>query len=129
MVQLESLSGATAGSLWSARRFPFRVGRSPGSDLVLDEAGVWDQHCVIELQPGEGFQLRATGEALVRVNAEPAAEVLLRNGDRIDLGAAQLRFWLAPATQRSLRIREACLWTLLLAVAALQVLVIYRLLD
>ena len=40
MIQLNVLSGKTAGSQTVARRFPFRIGRAAQNDLLLDDDGV-----------------------------------------------------------------------------------------
>ncbi|HZR20320.1 MAG TPA: FHA domain-containing protein [Verrucomicrobiae bacterium] len=107
MVQLDILSGKTAGTSWLARRFPVQVGRAAGSDLQLEESGVWDQHFRVELVPLQGFVLRAQSQALVRLNGQSVQSSPIRNGDLIDLGSVRLRFWLAPARQRRLRWGEA----------------------
>ncbi len=114
MVELEILSGQTAGNRWRARRFPFRIGRSPQCDLRFEENGVWDQHAEISLDPATGFVLRAFPDALITTNGQPVQHTVLRNGDEIELGAVRLRFWLAEARQRGLRLSEAWFWTCLL---------------
>ena len=50
------------------------------------------------------------------VNHQPVQTALLRNGDVITLGSVKLRFWLAAAQQRGLRLREGFVWALLAAV-------------
>lgn len=128
MVQLSILSGKQAGSQWVARRFPVRIGRSAEADLRLDEAGVWDQHAQIRLKSREGFELRAENDALVSVNGEPFRSGLLRNGDRIELGAAKLQFWLAESRQRGLGSREMLTWVGIALVSLGQVALVYWLL-
>ncbi len=61
------------------------------------------------------------------VNHQPVQTALLRNGDVITLGSVKLRFWLAAARQRSLRLREWFVWVLLLVVVLCQFVLIYRL--
>ncbi|HUA66707.1 MAG TPA: FHA domain-containing protein [Alphaproteobacteria bacterium] len=124
MIQLYVLSGKKAGSRVAASRFPFRIGRDPESDLPLDDDGVWGRHIVLEFRRKEGFRLAATPEAIAAVNSQPAAEVLLRNGDIITLGSAKLQFWIAPASQRGLRLRENLVWALLFLVAVSEVVLI-----
>ena len=129
MVQLEILSGETAGAKWQSRRFPVRVGRSAGADLQLEAPGVWDEHFQIALDPATGFRLQNCSGALVSVNGETVESTTLRNGDRIEIGALKLQFWLSEARQRGLRIREAIIWLILLAVSLGQVALIYWLMQ
>src|SRR3954468_11504418 len=112
MVQINLLSGSKAGTSSVARRFPVRIGRSADCDIQLEEPGVWDEHLQLDLKRGEGFILKTCGAALAAVNSRSATEpVLLRNGDRIDLGAARLQFWLAPPRQKGFALREWLIWT------------------
>jgi pSer/pThr/pTyr-binding forkhead associated (FHA) protein len=129
MVQLEILSGKTAGIKWIARRFPVRVGRSADADLRLEEQGVWDEHFQIILDPGAGFVLEGRSDALVVTNGEPMQRAVLRNGDKIQIGAVKLQFWLGEARQQGLRLREGLVWTLLLAVCLGQIALIYWLIQ
>jgi len=80
MVQLKVMSGKMAGTVKKARRFPVRIGRSPSSDLPLDDSGVWDQHLRIEFDPERGFIAVPEPKALLSVNGEAAQETALRNG-------------------------------------------------
>ena len=125
MVQLAILSGKTAGATWAARRFPVRVGRAQNCDLQLQEQGVWDRHFNIELDPAIGFVLSASPEALVVANNQPVRRAVLRNGDVIEIGAVKLQFWLGEARRRGLGIREVLFWTLLAAITAGQIALIY----
>jgi pSer/pThr/pTyr-binding forkhead associated (FHA) protein len=124
MIQLNVLSGKKAGSRMVVRRFPFRFGRAADNDLRLDDDGVWEQHLALEFQSG-GFNLAVAPGALVAVNGEPFQNQTLRNGDTITIGSAKLQFWLAAARQRSLRLRELFIWTLIAAVTAAQFVLIY----
>jgi len=129
MVQLKFLSGKQAGARWLARRFPVRVGRATANDLRLDEDGVWDQHCVLNFEPAEGFIISAESDALLTINREPACRARLRNGDSIELGSVRLIFWLDETPQRSQRLREGFVWTLIVAVCLAQVALVYWLLS
>src|ERR1700742_1132994 len=107
MVQLRILSGKMAGDIQVVRHFPFCIGRSAGSDLRLDEPGVWDQHLTLTFQRREGFTLAtATPQAFAAVNDQPQTSTRLHNGDVISFGSAKIQFWLAPARLRGLRLRE-----------------------
>src|SRR5882757_1711990 len=103
MIQLDVLYGKTAGASTVARRFPFVIGRSAGAHLRLEEDGIWEQHLSISLQSPEGFLLRNQSGALTSVNGEPVEQTILRNGDLIEIGPAQIRFSLGPAAQHDLR--------------------------
>jgi pSer/pThr/pTyr-binding forkhead associated (FHA) protein len=125
MIQLHVLSGKKAGSCTDASRFPFRIGRTQQNDLSLEDDGVWDEHIVLEFRRKEGFWLASAPQAIAAVNSKPAGETLLRNGDIITLGSAKLQFWIAPARQRGLRLRENSVWALLLLVALGELVLIY----
>jgi len=125
MVQLNILSGKKAGTQAVARRFPFRIGRAAGNELQLEDEGVWDRHLELEFSGQKGFTLLTATNALAAVNNEPVQTVMLRNGDVITIGSARLQFWLVAARQRSLRLREAFVWILLVAVTAVQFALIY----
>jgi pSer/pThr/pTyr-binding forkhead associated (FHA) protein len=127
MIELHILAGKKAGSQSVVRRFPFRVGRDSENDLQLNDDGTWGRHLTLEFQRREGFKLAAAPDALVMVNHQPVQNALLRNGDVITLGSVKLRFWLAAARQRGLRLREWSVWVLLIAVVLCQFLLIYRL--
>lgn len=129
MVRIRVLSGRTAGTTFVARRFPVRIGRSPESDLKLEEDGVWDRHLELHLKAGSGFELRALPDALARVNGNPALPTALRNGDIIELGAAKLQFWLGDPRLRGQRLREWATWIGIAAVCAGQLWLVYWLLG
>ncbi|HUZ08426.1 MAG TPA: FHA domain-containing protein [Candidatus Paceibacterota bacterium] len=128
MIQLNILSGKTAGAQLAARRFPFRIGRAAGNDLQLEDDGVWERHLVLEFQKGEGFKLVTSANALATVNGEPVLEKILHNGDIVTIGSARLQFWLAAAQQRGLRLRENFGWALLIFVTLGQCILIHWLL-
>jgi hypothetical protein len=129
LIQLQILSGKQAGVFWNARRFPVRVGRAPGSDLQLEEDGVWDEHFELTLVRTEGFTLSAHPGALVAVNQAPVQTVRLRNGDLITAGSAQMCFRLGETRLRGLRLREWFVWTLIVGICLGQIALIYWLLQ
>ena len=129
MVQLQVLSGKKAGAEWVARHFPFLVGRAADNHFSIEDEGVWDRHLEIAIRTGEGFLLRTHPDALTSVNGHPINETWLRNGDLIRIGSVQIRFWLVPARQYSLRFREAVTWLTVALLCASQIALIYWLLD
>ncbi len=128
MVQLRILSGKKAGAVWVARRFPVRIGRAAAADVQLEENGVWDEHLLIGLEPGAGFRLRAQSGGLASVNGQAVEEVLLRNGDVIQIGSAKLQFWLAATRQWALPWREGLTWAMIVGVGLAQIGLLYWLL-
>lgn len=127
MVQLKILSGKMAGTERVARHFPFRIGRSPAADLQLEEDGVWDQHVELAFDAASGFVLSTHSNALATINGHAFREVILRNGDALEIGALKICFWLAETRQTSLRLREWLTWAALVLITAGQVVLIYRL--
>lgn len=129
MIQFSILTGKQAGTRWVARHFPIRAGRSAGNDLVLEEDGVWDEHFRVNFEKGRGFLIETGANAITRVNGQPMAEGLLRNGDVLDLGAARLQFWLAATKPARLAVREWATWLLVGLMSLGQVALIYYLLS
>lgn len=128
MIQLNILNGKKAGQEIVARLFPFIIGRATTAHLPLDEDGVWDRHLEINLQQNEGFLLQAHPQAIVTVNGETVQKATLRNGDLIEAGSVQLRFWLSPVRQRSLLVQESLTWFALSALFVLELGLLYWLL-
>jgi len=128
MLELKILSGKKAGCHWVARRFPVHIGRASDSDLQLDDPGIWNQHLLLNLKPGEGIVLSAQSEALVSVNGEPIQQARLRNGDQIQIGSTRLQLWLSPMRQTGLGLREWLTWASIAAVCLAQIAIIYWLL-
>ena len=106
MVQLQFLSGTRAGTVAVARRFPWTVGRLASADFRLEDQGVWERHLVLNLKFPDGFILNVQSDALATVNGQRVREVLLRNGDLIEIGPIKILFWLSETRQWSLRARE-----------------------
>jgi hypothetical protein len=125
MVELNVLSGTKAGAHWVARRFPVHIGRAAANDFQLDDPGVWDEHLQLSFRPAEGFVLDTHPKALASVNGQPAQNLLLRNGDCIEIGSARLQFWLGEVHQRGLRSREWLVWAAIAAVCLGQVALVY----
>ena len=125
MVQLKILTGKKAGTSWTARRFPIRVGRDPSCDLQLEEQGVWNEHFQIGLNRSAGFVIETQPDALVTANGQPLQRAVLRNGDVLQIGSLKLQFWLAEARQRGLRSSECLVWGLILGITLGQVTLAY----
>jgi predicted component of type VI protein secretion system len=126
VIQLQVLSGKQAGTDISVRHFPFVIGRGADANARFQDNGVWDRHCEIRFGHGEGFQFAA--DAALLVNGEPMESGVLRNGDLLELGSVQLRFWLARSRQKGLRFREGLTWAALAALFVAQAAIIWWLL-
>ena len=118
-----------AGTETVARHFPFCVGRSPAADWRVEDSGVWDQHLTLSLRPDKTIEMTPQPGALVSVNGNVVSTALLRNGDVIGMGAAQIYFALSPTRQKGLGLRESLVWAGLVVVALLEVGLIYWLID
>jgi predicted component of type VI protein secretion system len=129
MVQFKILSGKKAGSSWETRRFPVRIGRSAGCDLQVEEAGVWDDHLKVSLDPGEGFITETHANALASINGQPIQRAALRNGDTLEIGSVKLQFWLSEARQRGQGFRETFVWSMISLVCLAQIVLVYWLLT
>ena len=125
MIQLAILNGKQAGTRWVARRFPSRIGRTPQSDLCLDDGGVWDHHLQLEIRSGEGAVISASPDAFTALNGQQVRQAVLRNGDLIEIGSVRLLFGLSSTRQSSLRLREVLTWAILGALGLGQVALIY----
>jgi pSer/pThr/pTyr-binding forkhead associated (FHA) protein len=129
MIQLKVLSGKKTGTIWVARRFPVRIGRSAATDLQLEEDGVWDEHLHLDFNPAEGIVLSAQPDALASVNGQPVRQAVLRNGDAIEIGSLRMQFWLSETRQAGLRFREGLTWAGIAGISLGQVGLIYWLLH
>jgi hypothetical protein len=129
MVLLKILSGKKAGSSWEAHRFPLCIGRSAGSDLRLEDAGIWEEHLKIGIDPAEGFLVQTEANTLASINGQAIQRAVLRNGDTIEIGSVKLQFWLSEARQRGQALREAFVWTVISLICFAQIALVYWLLT
>lgn len=109
-------------------RFPFHIGRRSESDFSTEDAGLWEKHAVIELDPETGFLVKASSEASVLVNGSPIRSAHLRNGDHVCLGVLEFTCWLSPPRQRPLLVGEGVTWAIIVAVLVGQIALISALL-
>jgi hypothetical protein len=120
MVQLRVLNGSRAGTAHAANRFPFTLGRASADDLLLVEAGVWENHLQLDLHVPDGFRLSRLGQGRASVNGSEFDELILHNGDVIELGAVKVQFWLGEVRQSDNRVRETLVWLGLVALVLLE---------
>ncbi len=125
MVQFRVLNGHRGGTAQTVTQFPCTIGRANGDSLQLVEVGVWENHLQLDLQVPEGFRLRRLGHGRASVNGTEFDELILHNGDVIELGAVKVQFWLAEVRQSDNRMRETLVWlglgALVLVEAALMI--------
>ena len=70
----------------------FLIGRDAGSKIVIREPAVSRAHAEVRAD-GENYVLHANGPTGTRLNGEPVtAPEKLTDGDRIDVGSAELTF-------------------------------------
>jgi pSer/pThr/pTyr-binding forkhead associated (FHA) protein len=124
MIDLHVLSGKKAGSRVVVGHFPFHIGRVSQNDLPLEDDGVWDRHATLEFKEKDGFHVATTANAIVTINGKPVEKSRLHNGDILTVGSAKLQFWLAPAPQRGLSLRENFVWGLLILITVAQFILI-----
>ena len=124
MVELQIVSGKKAGTKWSARHFPFTVGRSSAADLQVEEPGMWDKHFEVCLER-PNFVLKTCNQGLVSVNGTQCESTVLKSGDLIEVGALKIRFGLTNVPQKTLIVREFLTWTALGILCVAQIVLIY----
>ena len=113
-IRIERLDGEAAGDQLEARQFPFMLGQAKDCDHRIEAKGVWPKHLRLEDAGEKGIVAKHQKDATLLVNgAVVARSVRLQNGDLIELGAAKLRFWLAPLGQAGQRPIEILIWTAL----------------
>ena len=130
MIQLKIVSGKLAGAVRAARHFPFRIGRAAAADLQLEENGVWDEHLQIGFDPHNGFILNTQPDAITGVNGQHVqTTTILRNGDLIQIGSAQIQFWLGEVRQHGSRFRDFLVWATIAVVSLAQVARVYWMMN
>ena len=118
-----------AGVEITARRFPFRIGRSAAASLQLQDDGVWDQHLELAFDRVAGYVVTASPNALTSINGQQIRQAVLRSGDTMEIGATKIRFWLGAVRQYGLRFREFLVWLTVALISAAQIALIYRLIP
>ena len=113
-IRIEWLDGGATKEQIEARRFPFTLGQAKDCHHRIDAKGVWPHHLTLEDAGEKGIVANHQPEATLLVNgATVAKSVRLQNGDVIELGAAKLRFWLAPLGQAGQHTVEFVIWATL----------------
>jgi pSer/pThr/pTyr-binding forkhead associated (FHA) protein len=88
--------GPNAGSTFLLESDATTVGRSPESDVFLDDVTVSRAHAVIERRDGDAFFVRDIGSLNgTYVNGEQVDETKLASGDEVQIGMFKLMFFTA----------------------------------
>ena len=95
MVRLRVLNGSRAGADHTASQFPCTIGRASNDDLQLTDPGVWENHLQLDMQSPGGFRVSRLGQGRASVNGAEFDELILHNGDVIELGAVNCRTFVA----------------------------------
>ncbi|MEC7882841.1 MAG: FHA domain-containing protein [Verrucomicrobiota bacterium] len=91
--------------------FPFKIGRAKDCDYRIEAKGVWPRHLILEDDGENGIIINCDSEASLLINSESVSKsVRLQNGDLIQFGSVNLRFWLAPIVQIEQRNTEMKIW-------------------
>jgi pSer/pThr/pTyr-binding forkhead associated (FHA) protein len=72
------------------------IGRSPSSDIVLDDSSVSRRHAILARRGDAIVVLDNRSLNGVRVNGARVTEAVLHHGDRIAVGQVTLRFVVVP---------------------------------
>ena len=96
LIELDQVEGTAGRRMHDIGGEPVTVGRSPESDIFLDDVTVSRQHAEIfrrEQQEGKGFRIRDAGSLNgTYVNRVRVDSVDLRNGDEIQIGKYRFKF-------------------------------------
>lgn len=85
-------SGPLGGTEVPLEKDRVTLGRGVGSDVVIEDASVSNQHAALELS-GAGFRVRDLGSTNgVRVNGGRVMASDLKHGDRFDIGSVSFRY-------------------------------------
>lgn len=85
--------GPKAGSRYALDQPVTSIGRSPDSDIFLDDITVSRNHAAVE-RTAEGYVVRDTGSLNgTYVNRERVDEARLNNGDELQVGTFKLSFF------------------------------------
>ena len=110
------------GNPIEARRFPFTLGKAKSCDLQIVAKGVWDKHLILDNAGEKGITATPISDAFIMINGVSQGKtVRLKDGDLLGLGAAKLRFWLAPLGQTDRSVFDALIWIALLLLGLGQV--------
>jgi pSer/pThr/pTyr-binding forkhead associated (FHA) protein len=94
LIELDQVEGTAGRRMHDIGSEVVTVGRSPASDIVLDDVTVSREHAEVRSDPrGRGFTIRDVGSLNgTYVNRVRVDSVDLRNGDEIQIGKYRFKF-------------------------------------
>lgn len=100
-VSLVVTDGADAGHEVAVETHRVTLGRGDSADLQLADPGISSEHAAVEFA-GSGYRLRDLASRNgTRLNGGAVQVSELKNGDRIQLGAREVRFVLVERPPRA----------------------------
>ncbi|MGO9830044.1 MAG: FHA domain-containing protein [Myxococcaceae bacterium] len=90
--RLLALNGRLRGTLWTVGRSEVRVGRDPQAELSIAHRSLGEHHAKLVQTVGNDWRIQELSGNTVRVNGEAYADIPLKDGDVLELGALRLRF-------------------------------------
>ena len=106
--------------------FPASLGRAPTCAVILEEKGIWDTHCTLRVNEGFIEVLPAPNANTYRNGELLSQPRRLRSGDVLTLGSGSFIVETSPPIRKSLRPREAFLWTIVVVTTVLEVALLFR---
>jgi len=91
---LEVIRGRELGTRYPLTKKEMTIGRNPMADIWMDETGISRQHTrLVRREEGKGYRIEDLGSTNgVLVNGERITSADLRNGDKIAVGRALLKY-------------------------------------
>ncbi len=118
-----------ADSQLEVRHFPFLIGRSSESELILRDQGVWDQHLRIDLIPEGYLHCQVIGQAIAMDDkGQSFQNIRLNNGQKISIGETTLQFWISTPIRKGNRIKELISSGIITFMTLIQLFLVYLLL-
>ncbi|MGO8969614.1 MAG: FHA domain-containing protein [Myxococcaceae bacterium] len=90
--RLLALNGRLRGTLWTVGRSEVRIGRDPQAELSIPHRSLGEHHAKLVQTVGNDWRIQELVGNTVRVNGEAYADIPLKDGDVLELGALRLRF-------------------------------------
>ncbi len=88
--KLSVQQGSLAGRQFQITKIPYRIGRSPFSDIILNDPRITDEHAQIFLNDNNYYLMDLGGETFVNEKMLKKTTMLLKPGDKVRLGQSVL---------------------------------------
>jgi Nif-specific regulatory protein len=105
--RLFAIAGPLEGAFFALPSMDITIGSDPCNLIVIGDASVSPQHCVITFADGEYRLRKVPGSAITSVNALPVTERTLVHGDEIRVGECLFLF-LTFETETPWEVRLQC---------------------